>query len=233
MYLCTIATVTVHICTVTVALVFISLHFSLSPHLTLSFSASTLTSLSLLSPVPQSSLTDMINIERRKDDISAWAMTSRPWKIKTTMKLVTTWTSFEVSNSSASSNAVTHCGFWRTMLAPSRTPFSVGFWSRFSVGFRDSEKKEGSRWWESRSSKKWVRKRGWWWLMIDFLFWIYFFLFDQFWIFCLIHGFWGDGGLMMVAEWVDGGGWVGVDWFEDEYFIWINVYNRQTDVGAL
>ena len=31
------------------------------------------------------------------------------------------------------------------------------------------------------------------------------FLFDQFWIFCLISGFWGDGGLMMVAGWVDGG----------------------------
>ena len=31
------------------------------------------------------------------------------------------------------------------------------------------------------------------------------FLFDQFWIFCLISGFQGDGGLMMVAGWVDGG----------------------------
>ena len=41
-----------------------------------------------------------------------------------------------------------------------------------------------------------------------------FFLFDQFWIFCLINGFWGDGG------------WVGVDWSKDEYFAWINVYNR-------
>ena len=30
---------------------------------------------------------------------------------------------------------------------------------------------------------------------------------------------------------------VGVDWSlmvgEDEYFIWINVYNKQTDMGAL
>ena len=32
---------------------------------------------------------------------------------------------------------------------------------------------------------------------------------------------------------VDGGGWLGVDWSEDEYFIWINVYNRQNDVGVL
>ena len=61
----------------------------------------------------------------------------------------------------------------------------------------------------------------------------FFFLFDQFWIFCLIHGFWGDGGLMMVAEWVDGGGWVGVYWFEDEYFIWINVCDRKIDMGVL
>ena len=49
--------------------------FFLSPHLTLSFSASTLTS--LFGPlVPQSSLIDTINIERRigttaSDDISA------------------------------------------------------------------------------------------------------------------------------------------------------------------
>ena len=60
------------------ALTFIILHFFLSPHLTLSFSASTLTSLSLLSLVPQSNLIDTISTERTRDDIWAWAMTSQP-----------------------------------------------------------------------------------------------------------------------------------------------------------
>ena len=141
---------------------------------------------------------------------------------------------------------------WRSSLLPgpplrSRTPSDVvGFGGPclhhrgltfffcldFLWGLGIVKKEEGLRRWESRSSKKWVRKRGWWWLMIDFLFWIFFF-FDQFWIFWLIHGFWGDGGLMIVAEWVDGGGWVGVDWFEDEYFIWINVCDRKIDMGVL
>ena len=42
-------------------------------------------------------------------------------------------------------------------------------------------------------------------MMVDDGFSILDFFFDQFWIFCLISGFWGDGGLMMVAGWVDGG----------------------------
>ena len=98
------------------------------------------------------------------------------------------------------------------------------FWSRFSVGFRDSEKKEGSRWWESRSSKKWVRKRGWWWLMMDFLFWIFFFffvwsvldfLFDQW-----VLGWWW---LMMVVGWVDWWWWLG-GWVDGCGLIWRRIF---------
>ena len=69
-HLCTIVTVTMHECTIIVSLTFIILHFFISPHLTLSFSASTLTSLSFISS-PQSSLTNTISTERRRDDISA------------------------------------------------------------------------------------------------------------------------------------------------------------------
>ena len=62
----------------------------------------------------------------------------------------------------------------------------------------------------------------------QFFFWsILDFLFDQWvlgwWCLMMVGWWWWLGGLM-----------VGVDWSmmvgEDEYFIWINVYNRQTDV---
>ena len=89
------------------------------------------------------------------------------------------------------------------------------FLSRFSMGFRDSEKKEGSRRWESRSSKKWARKRGWWWLMMDFLFWIFFLISFGFFVWLVGFGVmvvddggW-VGGLMVVAGWV--GWWVWID----------------------
>ena len=49
----------------------------------------------------------------------------------------------------------------------------------------------------------------------------------------MVGWWWWLSGLMVVAEWVDGGGWVGVDWFEDEYFIWINVCDRKIDMGVL
>ena len=202
----------------------------LSPHLTLSFSASTLTSLSSISsPSVHPHRHNQYKNEKRwhlrwhlglSDDISALSEPRRssllpgpPLRSWTLAPPPLPW----VLVDHACATKVWHFFFCLDFL-----------W-----GLGIVKKEEGLRWWESRSSKKWVRKRGWWWLMIDFLFWIFFFLFDQFWIFCLIHGFWGDGGLMMVAEWVDGGGWVGVDWFEDEYFIWINVCDRKIDMGVL
>ena len=113
---------------------------------------------------------------------------------------------------------------WRSSLLPgpplrSRTPSDVvgfggpclhhrGLTFFFCLDFLWSlgivKKEEGLRRWESRSSKKWVRKRGWWWLMIDFLFWIFFFwsvldfLFDPW-----VLGWW----------WVDDGGWMGWWWW--------------------
>ena len=64
------------------------------------------------------------------DDISAL-------KNQNMAKLVTTWTS-------AANHDEAHYYQW-TMLALPRSQFSMGFWSRFFVGFRDSEKEEGLR----------------------------------------------------------------------------------------
>ena len=155
-----------------------------------------LSPLSLLSPVPQSSLTNTISTARRRDDISAWAMTSWPGEANhggfsgTGLGLSDDISALENRNHNEANyyldllwglelQRLLQCHDPQWVLADHAYATEVWhfFWSRFSMGFRDSEKKEGSRWWESRSSKKWVRKRGWWWLMMDFLFWIFFFFF--------------------------------------------------------
>ena len=67
-------------------------------------------------------------------------MTSRPWRIKTIRKLITTWTSFEVSNSSDSFGAITHSGFWRTMLAPPRSDIFFGLDFLWGLGIVKKKK---------------------------------------------------------------------------------------------
>ena len=117
---------------------------------------------------------------------------------------------------------------WRSSLLPgpplrSRTPSDVvGFGGPclrhrgltfffcldFLWGLGIVKKEEGLRRWESRSSKKWVRKRGWWWLMI-FCFGFFFFCLISFGFSVWSMGFevmvgwwWWLSGLMVVAGWV-------------------------------
>ena len=266
-----------YICTVTIALEFIILHFFLSPHLTLSFSASTLTS--LLSPIPQSSLIDTINIERRRDDISAWAMTSRS-ALRTESSCISlacvgfggrmlfrgfrVWVDKrDVSLNSAykkelksvlscenknSKNLTTlpqvfirgkHIRGAKTI----KHLFETGELAKLLEGFLvqklgfsfdcgnvqfalcmncngsrkvfDEEEDRVQRCLEcSENDLIWCPDCSSWkmWKNLDLE----------------LHCWW-----WWLGGWVDGGGWVGVDWSKDEYFIWINMYNRQTDVSVL